>query len=206
MRAIVAESSEQLSWQQVPDVPAGPGEVVIKVAAAGVNRADVLQAAGNYPPPPGASEIIGMEVSGVVAELGPDVTEWSVGQAGLRLAGRRWIRRARRGFRMPGDADSARGRPGRRRRAARGGLHRLVEPGADRSPAGGPAAADARRGQRHRNPRDPGRTRTGRPGGGHGRVGGEAANSVATWEPRSPSTTATRTSSRDYGRRRAAST
>ena len=80
MRAIVAESSEHLSWQEVPDVSAGPGEVVIKVAAAGVNRADVLQAAGNYPPPPGASEILGMEVSGVVAELGSDVTEWSVGQ------------------------------------------------------------------------------------------------------------------------------
>ncbi len=80
MRAIVAESSEQLSWQEVPDVSAGPGEVVIKVAAAGVNRADVLQAAGNYPPPPGASEIIGMEVSGIVAELGSDVTKWSVGQ------------------------------------------------------------------------------------------------------------------------------
>ena len=80
MRAIVAESSEHFSWQEVPDVSAGPGEVVIKVAAAGVNRADVLQAAGNYPPPRGASEIIGMEVSGVVAELGSDVTQWSVGQ------------------------------------------------------------------------------------------------------------------------------
>jgi NADPH:quinone reductase-like Zn-dependent oxidoreductase len=80
MRAIVAESSEQLSWLEVPDVSAGPGDVVIEVAAAGVNRADVLQAAGNYPPPPGASEILGMEVSGVVAGLGSDVTEWSVGQ------------------------------------------------------------------------------------------------------------------------------
>ena len=80
MRAIVAESSKKLSWQEVPDVSAGPGEVVIKISAAGVNRADVLQAAGNYPPPPGASQIIGMEVSGVIAELGPDVTGWSVGQ------------------------------------------------------------------------------------------------------------------------------
>jgi NADPH2:quinone reductase len=80
MRAIVAESPEQLSWQDVPDVTAGPGEVLIKVAAAGVNRADVLQAAGKYPPPPGASEIIGMEVSGVVTEAGSGVTEWSVGQ------------------------------------------------------------------------------------------------------------------------------
>ncbi len=80
MRAIVAESTNQLSWQEVADVSAGPGEVLIKVAAAGVNRADVLQAAGKYPPPPGASEIIGMEVSGVIAELGADVTKWSVGQ------------------------------------------------------------------------------------------------------------------------------
>jgi NADPH2:quinone reductase len=80
MRAIVAESADHLSWQEVPDVSAGPGEVLIKVVAAGVNRADVLQAAGNYPPPPGASEIIGMEVSGVVAELGPGVSEWPVGQ------------------------------------------------------------------------------------------------------------------------------
>ncbi len=80
MRAIVAESADQLSWQEVPDVSAGSGEVLVKVAAAGVNRADLLQAAGKYPPPPGASEIIGMEVSGVVADVGPDVTDWSAGQ------------------------------------------------------------------------------------------------------------------------------
>jgi NADPH2:quinone reductase len=80
MHAIVAESSDQLVWQEVPDVSAGPGEILIKVAAAGVNRADVLQAAGKYPPPPGASEIIGMEVSGVIAQVGSDVSGWSVGQ------------------------------------------------------------------------------------------------------------------------------
>jgi NADPH2:quinone reductase len=80
MRAIVAESAEQLVWQDMPDVSPGPGEVLIKVAAAGVNRADVLQAAGKYPPPPGASETIGLEVSGVVADVGADVTKWSVGQ------------------------------------------------------------------------------------------------------------------------------
>jgi putative PIG3 family NAD(P)H quinone oxidoreductase len=50
------------------------------VTAAGVNRADVLQAAGKYPPPPGASEIIGMEVSGVIADVADDVTKWTVGQ------------------------------------------------------------------------------------------------------------------------------
>ncbi|SPM29929.1 NAD(P)H-quinone oxidoreductase [Mycobacterium terramassiliense] len=80
MRAIVAESSDQLSWREVPDAAAGPGEILIKVAAAGVNRADVLQAAGKYPPPPGVSDIIGMEVSGVVADAGEGVTDWSAGQ------------------------------------------------------------------------------------------------------------------------------
>ncbi|WP_193830650.1 NAD(P)H-quinone oxidoreductase [Mycobacterium celatum] len=80
MHAIVAESADQLLWQQVPDVKPAHGEVLVKVSAAGVNRADVLQAAGHYPPPPGASELLGMEVSGVIAEVGDGVTGWSVGQ------------------------------------------------------------------------------------------------------------------------------
>ena len=80
MHAIVVESADQLLWQEVPDVTPGRGEVLIKVAAAGVNRADILQAAGHYPPPPGASELLGMEVSGVVAAAGDDVSDWSAGQ------------------------------------------------------------------------------------------------------------------------------
>jgi putative PIG3 family NAD(P)H quinone oxidoreductase len=80
MHAIVADSADQLEWQEVPDAAPGRGEVLIKVSAAGVNRADILQAAGHYPPPPGASELLGMEVSGVVAEVGDDVTAWSRGQ------------------------------------------------------------------------------------------------------------------------------
>jgi NADPH2:quinone reductase len=80
MYAIAADSADQLVWQEAPDVAPGRGEVLIKVSAAGVNRADILQAAGHYPPPPGASELLGMEVSGVVAEVGDDVTEWSRGQ------------------------------------------------------------------------------------------------------------------------------
>ena len=62
-----------------PDPVPGPGEVLIDVAAAGVNRADLLQRQGHYPPPPGASDIPGLECSGVIAELGPDVTGWRVG-------------------------------------------------------------------------------------------------------------------------------
>ncbi len=80
MRAIVAESGTELAWVEVPDVTAGAGEVVIDVTAAGVNRADLLQAAGHYPPPPGASTTIGLEVSGHVSELGPGVSAWTVGQ------------------------------------------------------------------------------------------------------------------------------
>ena len=80
MYAVVAESSDQLPWREVPDVQPESGEVLIKVSAAGVNRADLLQAAGKYPPPPGASDILGLEVSGVVAAVGGGVSEWDVGQ------------------------------------------------------------------------------------------------------------------------------
>ena len=80
MHAIVADASGQLVWQQVPDVSPGRGEVLIEVSAAGINRADLLQAAGLYPPPPGASAILGLEVSGVIAALGAEVSELTVGQ------------------------------------------------------------------------------------------------------------------------------
>ncbi|MCV7303344.1 NAD(P)H-quinone oxidoreductase [Mycobacterium barrassiae] len=80
MQAIMTASKGQLTWQEVPDAVPGDGEVLIKVSAAGVNRADLLQAAGKYPPPPGASEILGLEVSGTIAGLGDGVTGWDVGQ------------------------------------------------------------------------------------------------------------------------------
>jgi NADPH:quinone reductase len=64
------------------------GEVLVRVTAAGVNRADLLQRQGHYPPPPGASPILGMEVSGHVAELGPNTTSrWRVGDAVCALLG-----------------------------------------------------------------------------------------------------------------------
>lgn len=80
MHAIVAGPEARLSWQEVPDVAPKDDEVLIKVASAGINRADLLQAAGKYPPPPGASEILGLEVSGTVAAVGGHVSEWAVGQ------------------------------------------------------------------------------------------------------------------------------
>lgn len=88
MRAIVVESPGQLVWTDVPDVTAADGEVVIDVTTAGVNRADLLQAAGLYPPPPGASDILGLEVSGVISEVGAGVENWTVGdQVCALLAG-----------------------------------------------------------------------------------------------------------------------
>lgn len=71
---------EVMQWSQVPDPAPGPGEVVVDVAASAVNRADTLQRQGHYPPPPGASEVPGLECSGVIAGLGDGVTEWQVGQ------------------------------------------------------------------------------------------------------------------------------
>lgn len=66
-----------LKTRAVP-VP-GADELLVEVAAAGLNRADIMQREGNYPPPAGASDILGLEVSGTVAATGPGVTDWSVG-------------------------------------------------------------------------------------------------------------------------------
>lgn len=82
MRAVVADGAggpEVLSVAEMPDPGPGPGEVAIATAATAVNRADVLQRKGFYPPPPGASEIIGLECSGTIAALGADAGEWQVG-------------------------------------------------------------------------------------------------------------------------------
>jgi putative PIG3 family NAD(P)H quinone oxidoreductase len=70
---------EVLTPAEVPDPVAGPGEVVVDVAATAVNRADLLQRQGLYHPPPGASPYPGMECSGVISELGAGVAGWSVG-------------------------------------------------------------------------------------------------------------------------------
>jgi putative PIG3 family NAD(P)H quinone oxidoreductase len=78
MKAIV-QHGNALVWQDVPRLSPGAGEVLLRVRAAGVNRADLSQRAGQYPPPPGASEILGLEVAGEVAELGPGVAAVSVG-------------------------------------------------------------------------------------------------------------------------------
>ncbi|WP_121257559.1 NAD(P)H-quinone oxidoreductase [Nocardioides ferulae] len=91
MRAVIADGTggpEILSVAEVPDLQPGPGEVLVDTAATAVNRADLLQRQGFYPPPPGASEVIGLECSGTIAALGEGVTGWSVGdQVCALLAG-----------------------------------------------------------------------------------------------------------------------
>ncbi|MDE1147384.1 MAG: NAD(P)H-quinone oxidoreductase [Azospirillaceae bacterium] len=82
MRAIAITAPggpDVLQAVERPTPTPGPGEVLIQVAAAGVNRPDCLQRAGYYPPPPGASDLPGLEVAGTVAALGEGVTGWAVG-------------------------------------------------------------------------------------------------------------------------------
>jgi putative PIG3 family NAD(P)H quinone oxidoreductase len=68
-----------LHWTEVPDPRPAAGEVLLDVTAAALNRADVQQRQGNYPPPPGASPILGLECSGTIRELGEGVSGWAVG-------------------------------------------------------------------------------------------------------------------------------
>src|SRR5450432_3805770 len=70
---------EQLKIARRPMPSPGDGEVLVRVAAAGVNRPDVMQRQGRYPPPPGASDLPGMEIAGEIAALGPKVSGLSVG-------------------------------------------------------------------------------------------------------------------------------
>ncbi len=96
MRAVVAARAggpDVLVCHEMPDPAPGPGELLLDVVAAGVNRADLLQRAGSYPPPPGAPDWPGLEVSGVVAALGdgvagPQEGGWAVGdRVAARLPG-----------------------------------------------------------------------------------------------------------------------
>jgi putative PIG3 family NAD(P)H quinone oxidoreductase len=70
---------DALAWTEVPDPVPGSDEVLLDVVASAVNRADILQRQGFYPPPPGASEILGLECSGRIAAVGTDVDSWQVG-------------------------------------------------------------------------------------------------------------------------------
>lgn len=78
MKAIDIQNGK-LVWADVADEEMGPEDVLVDVQATAVNRADLMQAAGQYPPPPGASEILGLEMAGVIEAMGEAVQGWQVG-------------------------------------------------------------------------------------------------------------------------------
>ncbi len=79
MKAVIAEDGKPLSLQDVPRPTPGDNEVLVKINAAGLNRADLVQRAGKYPPPPGASDIMGLECAGTIEALGANVSGWQAG-------------------------------------------------------------------------------------------------------------------------------
>ena len=132
----------------------GAGEVLIRVAAAGVNRPDVFQRRGRYAPPPGASDIPGLEVSGIDRALGPGVTDWRVGDAVCALVtgggyAEYCVAPAPQCLPVPRGIDLV-----DRRGDSRNLLHRLDERVRARPAAAGRVAAGPRRLQRHRHDGD----------------------------------------------------
>ncbi|ANC53754.1 NAD(P)H-quinone oxidoreductase [Brevundimonas sp. GW460-12-10-14-LB2] len=91
MRVIEIEGgsgpAEALKIAERPDPVARPGQVLIRVRAAGVNRPDLLQRTGAYPPSPGASDVLGLEIAGEIEAVGEGVTRWAVGDRVCALLG-----------------------------------------------------------------------------------------------------------------------
>ncbi|MBL0224860.1 MAG: NAD(P)H-quinone oxidoreductase [Geobacteraceae bacterium] len=90
MKAVLMEGFggvEVLKVGEAERPVAGEGQVLVKVYATSVNRPDLVQREGKYPPPPGDSEILGLEVAGVIEELGAGVSGWQVGQRVMTLVG-----------------------------------------------------------------------------------------------------------------------
>lgn len=82
MKAVVVKKGDDvpdLVWEEVSDISYGPEEVLVAVKASAVNRADLSQARGNYPPPPGVTDILGLEMAGEIIEMGEKVRDWQVG-------------------------------------------------------------------------------------------------------------------------------
>jgi putative PIG3 family NAD(P)H quinone oxidoreductase len=80
MKAVIIKPDQSLAWEDVPTLLPRVGEVAISVKASGLNRADLMQRKGLYPPPPGVTEIPGLECAGIISAVGPAVTQWQVGQ------------------------------------------------------------------------------------------------------------------------------
>jgi putative PIG3 family NAD(P)H quinone oxidoreductase len=90
MKAVLLSGFGGIDVMRVGEAPRpspGDGQVLVKVVATTINRPDLVQRQGNYPPPPGDSEILGLEVAGTIEALGPGVTGWEVGDRVLSLVG-----------------------------------------------------------------------------------------------------------------------
>ncbi|MBQ8341759.1 MAG: NAD(P)H-quinone oxidoreductase [Clostridia bacterium] len=87
MKAILVDENKNLVWSDVPDPVIGDDEVLVKIHAAALNRADLLQRQGKYPSPAGCPEWMGLEIAGVIEKIGPNVTDWQVGDRVCALLG-----------------------------------------------------------------------------------------------------------------------
>ena len=85
MKAILVNEDKSLRWDNVPDPVIKSEEVLVKIEAAALNRADLMQREGDYPPPPGCPEWMGLEVAGVITEMGKEAREKSSFQIGDRV-------------------------------------------------------------------------------------------------------------------------
>ena len=90
MKAILVQPDKSLTWSDVPDPVIRDDEVLVKIEAAALNRADLMQRDGDYPPPPGCPEWMGLEIAGRIVEMGKDVpalSDWKLGDAVCALLG-----------------------------------------------------------------------------------------------------------------------
>ncbi len=90
MKAILVNNDRSLRWDNVPDPVCGPEDCLVKIEAAALNRADLMQREGDYPPPPGCPEWMGLEIAGTVVEVGPEAagkSRWKVGDKVCALLG-----------------------------------------------------------------------------------------------------------------------
>lgn len=87
MRAVLVDENKNLVWSEVPDPVIREDEVLVKIYAAALNRADLLQRQGTYPSPPGCPEWMGLEIAGIIEKTGEKVTNWKVGDRVCALLG-----------------------------------------------------------------------------------------------------------------------
>ena len=87
MKAILVDENKNLVWSDVPDPVVGDDDVLVKIYAAALNRADILQRQGKYPSPAGCPEWMGLEIAGIIVKLGKNVTDWKIGDRVCALLG-----------------------------------------------------------------------------------------------------------------------